>query len=249
MRSPLWLPLTLLSAALVALAACAAESASGASPADPSGGPSSGAGEPEGAASQPAQRPEREGFATLPQVPPGAQVATFAGGCFWCMESSFEPVDGILSVTSGYTGGHVDRPTYEQVSSRTTGHAEAIYVVFDPKRLSYEKLLEHFWVNVDPTTDDRQFCDSGDEYRPEIFVHDAAQRKAAEASRRHVVETFSGPVKVKITDATVFYPAETYHQDFYKKNPGRYLSYRYGCGRDARLKQLWGDKAGGGVKH
>jgi peptide-methionine (S)-S-oxide reductase len=196
-----------------------------------------------GAASQPASR---DAFAELPNVPPGAEEAIFAGGCFWCMESSFEEIDGVLAVTSGYIGGHVKRPTYMQVSSRSSGHAEAIHVVFDPKKISYDKLLWHFWRNVDPTTSERQFCDAGDEYRPEIFVLSDAQGKLAEASKQQVIKTktFTGDVMVKISKASRFWPAEVYHQDFYKKNPVRYWSYRRGCGRDARLRELWGPQAG-----
>jgi len=177
---------------------------------------------------------------------PGEAVATFAGGCFWCMEPPFEKLDGVNAVISGYTGGKEVNPTYEAVGSGRTGHAESIEVLYDPAMISYERLLEVYWHNVDPTTDDRQFCDHGRQYRPAIFWQDSTQLKLALASRKHVEETktFDEPIVVEITKATPFYPAEDYHQDFYKKDPARYYSYRAGCGRDRRLKQLWGDAAG-----
>jgi peptide-methionine (S)-S-oxide reductase len=184
--------------------------------------------------------------ATKLEVPPGDAVATFAGGCFWCMEGPFDHIPGVVATIVGYTGGKTADPTYPQVSSGQTGHAEAVAVVYDPKKVSYEKLLEVFWVNVDPTTSDRQFCDAGTQYRSEIFYHDEAQRRAAEASRAQVERTkkFKEPIVTKIESAGTFYPAEDYHQDFYIKNPVRYQLYRTGCGRDARLKELWGDRAG-----
>jgi len=178
-------------------------------------------------------------------VPPGDKVATFAGGCFWCMEQPFDHVPGVVATISGYTGGRTVNPTYEDVSSGRTGHAEAVDVVYDPRKVSYEKLLEVFWVNVDPTTKDRQFCDSGTQYTSAIFYHDEDQRRAAEASRAQVekTKTFREPIVTRIEMAGPFYPAEDYHQDFYLKNPVRYQLYRKGCGRDARLHELWGDKA------
>jgi len=188
--------------------------------------------------------------ALLPLAEGGAQSpalakATFAGGCFWCVEADFDKVDGVVSTTSGYIGGRTPNPTYEQVSSGSTGHTEAVEVVFDPRRVSYEKLLEVFWVNVDPTVSDRQFCDIGSQYRTGIFVHDETQRRAAEASKARLEKTkpFKAPIVTPIEPATAFYPAEQYHQDYYLKNPVRYRFYRSGCGRDARLKELWGDKA------
>lgn len=185
--------------------------------------------------------------AETPKIPPGAEVATFAGGCFWCMEADYDKVPGVIATISGYTGGTVANPTYEQVSSGTTGHAESVEVIFDPKKVSYEHLLAVFWVNVDPTVKDRQFCDTGNQYRTAIFWHDEAQRKAAEESKKKVEATkpFKAPIVTQIVKAGPFYPAEDYHQDFYRKNPVRYGFYRRGCGRDARLKELWGDKAGG----
>jgi peptide-methionine (S)-S-oxide reductase len=178
-------------------------------------------------------------------VPPGDKVATFAGGCFWCMEQPFDRLPGVVATISGYTGGRTVNPSYEDVSSGRTGHAEAVDVVYDPRKVSYEKLLEVFWVNVDPTTKDRQFCDVGTQYTSAIFYHDEEQRRAAEASRARVekAKTFKEPIVTRIEMAGPFYPAEDYHQDFYRKNPVRYQLYRKGCGRDARLHELWGDKA------
>jgi len=181
-------------------------------------------------------------IAKLPPTPPGAAVATFAGGCFWCMEQPFDKIDGVLATTSGYTGGTKQNPTYEQVSSGTTGHAEAVQVLYDPKKVSYEKLLDVFWHNIDPTVTDRQFCDVGNQYRTAIFAHNDAQRTAAEASKAAVEKSkpFKEPIVTPIVTATEFWPAEEYHQNYYQKNPIRYSYYRTGCGRDARLKQLWG---------
>ncbi|MGH9382089.1 MAG: peptide-methionine (S)-S-oxide reductase MsrA [Thermoanaerobaculia bacterium] len=173
--------------------------------------------------------------------------AVFAGGCFWCVEHAFDEVDGVLSTTSGYIGGRVARPTYKQVSAGGTGHAEAVKVVFDPSRVSYEELLYAFWRNVDPLAEGRQFCDVGDQYRAEIFYLDDEQRRLAEASKREleVSKRFDRPIAVAVTAATEFYPAEEYHQDYHQKNPIRYRFYRTGCGRDRRLQDVWGDEAGG----
>jgi len=183
--------------------------------------------------------------APAPAVPPGQAVAVFAGGCFWCMEPPFDKLPGVTATISGYIGGRTANPTYEQVSSGSTGHTEAVQVIYDPKQVSYEKLLEVFWVNIDPTVKDRQFCDSGNQYRTGIFYHDGAQRKAAEESKAALEKSkpFKEPLVTPIEMAGQFYPAEDYHQDYYKKNPVRYNFYRTGCGRDARLKELWGDKA------
>ena len=180
-----------------------------------------------------------------PPAAAGLAKATFAAGCFWCLESPFDKLDGVISTTSGYIGGKKVNPSYQEVSSGSTGHTEGVEVVFDPKKVTYEKLLEVFWLNVDPTDKSGQFCDRGSQYRPEIFAHDDAQKKAAEASREQVSKTkkFAQPVVVPITPASVFYAAEEYHQDYYKKNPLRYSYYRNGCGRDARLEQLWGKAA------
>ena len=169
--------------------------------------------------------------------------ATFAGGCFWCMVHPFDQLPGVISVTSGYTGGTRQKPTYEEVSSGGTGHAESVDVVYDPSKITYQKLLDVFWHNIDPLARDYQFCDHGTQYRSAIFVHDEAQRKAAEASKAEVQKRFKQPVVTEITPASTFWPAEAYHQDYYKKNPLRYNFYRTSCGRDARLKQLWGAAA------
>jgi peptide-methionine (S)-S-oxide reductase len=189
------------------------------------------------------------GASVLSLAAPPQQRATaiFAGGCFWCEETAFEGLPGVLSVTSGYTGGQVKNPTYEQVSSGVTGHAESVEVAYDPGKTSYERLLEVFWHNVDPFQRDGQFCDHGTQYRSAIFYKDESQRKAAEESKRKLEEQprFKGKIVTVIVPASTFYPAEEYHQDFYKKDPVRYQSYRRGCGRDARLKEIWGDAAGG----
>ena len=171
--------------------------------------------------------------------------AVFAGGCFWCVEADFDKVGGVLSTTSGYTGGNVPNPTYEQVSGKHTGHAEAVEIVFDPKKVTYERLVEHFWRTIDPTTKDRQFCDAGSPYRTAIYAQDAAQLKAAQASKVALekAKPFKEPVVTEIVMGGPFYPAEEYHQDYYKKNPVRYNYYRLSCGRDARLKELWGSQA------
>ena len=170
------------------------------------------------------------------------ELATFAGGCFWCMEPPFDKLDGVISTTSGYTGGHKANPTYKQVSAGSTGHTEAIQIEYDPTKVSYEKLLAVFWKNIDPTTADRQFCDHGSQYRSGIFYHDESQKNAAEKSLQELQQTkpFDDPIVTEITAATVFYPAEEYHQDYYRKNPLRYKYYRYACGRDQRLEKLWG---------
>jgi peptide-methionine (S)-S-oxide reductase len=176
--------------------------------------------------------------------------ATFAGGCFWCMEGPFEKLPGVKSVTSGYTGGQKKDPTYQEVSAGTTGHAEAVQILYDPAQVSYERLLEVFWRNIDPLQPNAQFCDHGSQYRSAIYVHDDAQRQAAEASKAALQSSgkLRGTIVTEIVPASVFYPAEEYHQDYYKKNPLRYHTYRMGCGRDRRLKELWGDQAGGGAK-
>lgn len=185
------------------------------------------------------------GFAA-PSVAQTATVrATFAGGCFWCVEADFDKVPGVISTVSGYTGGSVANPTYRQVAGKQTGHAEAVEVTYDPAKVSYEKLLEHFWRHIDPTVRDRQFCDIGSPYRTAIFTHDAAQAQAARASREALEKTkpFKEPIVTDIVPAGAFYPAEEYHQDYYLKNPLRYRYYRSTCGRDARLQQLWGSSA------
>jgi len=180
--------------------------------------------------------------ATKPAATGTYAKATFAGGCFWCMQHPFDELDGVISTTAGYTGGKAANPTYEQVSSGATGHAESVQVVYDPKKVSYEKLLDVFWHNIDPTVKNQQFCDVGSQYRTAIFYHDDEQKRLAEASRAALEKSkpFKAAIVTEITRATEFYPAEEYHQDYYLKNPLRYKFYRNGCGRDARLQQLWG---------
>jgi peptide-methionine (S)-S-oxide reductase len=177
-----------------------------------------------------------------PVAPAGMELATFAGGCFWCVEADFDKVPGVVSTTSGYTGGQTVNPTYEQVAAKLTGHAEVVQIVFDPARVSYERLLDVYWRSIDPTTVDRQFCDSGSPYRTAIYTHGAAQAAAAQASLSKLSQTkpFAAPIVTRIETAGAFYAAEDYHQDYYKKNPVRYGYYRNSCGRDARLAQLWG---------
>jgi len=184
--------------------------------------------------------------ASFAQTPPTTARAIFAGGCFWCVEADFDKVEGVISTTSGYTGGNVPNPTYEQVSSKRTGHAEAVEVVFDPRKVSYEQLVEHFWHTIDPTTKNQQFCDVGSPYRTAIFALDAEQLRIAQASKARLEKTkpFKDPIVTDIVMAGPFYPAEDYHQNYYQQNPLRYTYYRTGCGRDARLKQLWGELAG-----
>jgi peptide-methionine (S)-S-oxide reductase len=183
--------------------------------------------------------------ARLPVVTQTTELATFAGGCFWCMEPPFDSLKGVISTTSGYAGGQEKNPTYEEVSEGKTGHAESVQIEFDPTKVSYRTLLEVYWVNTDPTTADRQFCDWGNQYRPAIFYHNNEQKKIAEESRKTLNEnrTVKGQIVTEIVPLTRFYPAEEYHQDFYKKNPSRYYSYRKGCGRDKRLQELWGGNA------
>jgi len=176
----------------------------------------------------------------------GLEKAVFAGGCFWCMEAPFDQLPGVVSVTSGYTGGTRRNPTYKEVSAGGTGHAEAVQVVYDPAGISYQDLLGVFWHNIDPTVTDRQFCDSGHQYRAAIFYSGEAQHKAALQSKAALEKSrpFREPVVTEIVPASEFYPAEEYHQHYYKKNPLRYSYYRSGCGRDKRLKELWGAAAG-----
>ena len=173
------------------------------------------------------------------------EVATFAGGCFWCMEEAFDEVHGVVSTTSGYTGGRLENPTYEQVSAGGTGHFEAVLVVFDPKVVGYADLLRTFWHNVDPTQAEGQFCDHGHQYRSAIFWKDETQHRLAEESKRALEAStrFKRPIVTEIVRFTAFYPAEEYHQDYYKKNPEHYYAYRTGCGRDRRLQEIWGSEA------
>jgi len=189
---------------------------------------------------------EAQVAASQPVSPSGeTAVATFAGGCFWCMEAPFDRLPGVLSTTSGYTAGHTENPSYEEVSSGATGHTEAVEILYDPEQVSYGELLDVFWHNIDPVTPNAQFCDHGSQYRSGIYTHDAAQRAAAEASRKALDASGRLPAKVvtEIEPVGPFYAAEDYHQDYYEKNPIRYKYYRRGCGRDARLAELWGSAA------
>jgi peptide-methionine (S)-S-oxide reductase len=189
------------------------------------------------------------GLALLTSVTANAQTtakALFAGGCFWCVESDFDKIPGVLSTTSGYSGGKTANPTYEQVSSHTTGHAEVVEVLYDPSKVSYQRLVEYFWHTIDPTVKDQQFCDHGTPYRSAIFAQNAEQLKVAQESRAALEKSkpFKEAIVTEIALASPFYPAEEYHQDYYKKNPLRYKYYRSSCGRDARVQQLWGPLAG-----
>lgn len=171
----------------------------------------------------------------------GLATATFAGGCFWCLEPPFDELPGVLSTTSGYTGGDKENPTYEEVSAGGTGHAEAVEIRYDPTRIDYGRLLDVFWRNIDPVDSQGQFCDRGDQYRSAIFYHTEEQRRLAEESKAALVNSgrFKQPVATRITPAGRFYPAEEYHQDYYRKNPVRYKFYRFNCGRDQRLREIW----------
>ncbi len=173
--------------------------------------------------------------------------ATFGGGCFWCMEPPYDEIEGVLETTAGFMGGQVPNPSYQDVVAGGTGHVEVVQVEYDPTRVSYEKLLHVFWRNHDPLTDNRQFCDPGSMYRPVIFAHGRQQERMARASRDALAESgrFDAPIVTAIEPAGDFWPAEEYHQDYYLKNPVRYRYYRFNCGRDQRLKQLWGVEAGG----
>ena len=191
---------------------------------------------------------QRSGAQSAPAVTPqpatGQEVATFAGGCFWCVEADFDKIDGVIHTTSGFMGGHTKSPTYRQVVTNTTGHLEVVQVIFDPKKVSYEKLLSAFWRSVDPYDDGGQFCDRGDSYRTAVFTHTDEQKRIADASKAELDK--NGPLKkplvTRILPASEFTAAEEYHQDFYKKDPGRYFPYRIGCGRDQRIEQVWGKK-------
>ena len=177
---------------------------------------------------------------------PRQATAIFGGGCFWCVEADFDKVPGVLSTTSGYIGGSVPNPTYEQVSAGGTGHAEVVRVVYDSSKVSYRDLLAFFWRNIDPLTANAQFCDRGSQYRSAIFYLDEEQRRLAEASKAEMVQRFKPrPVFTEIAPAMEFYPAEDYHQDYYRKNELKYKFYRWSCGRDARLEEVWGADAGG----
>src|SRR5262245_37965656 len=203
---------------------------------------------PAAPAAAPATPPTSKGSASVPPpklkeaAPSVLEKAVFAGGCFWCMEAAFDGIEGVVAATSGYSGGHTENPTYEEVSSGQTGHAESVQVLFDPRRISYEKLLDIYCHNIDPTTPYGQFCDIGSQYRPVIFTANDAQTRLAEASKRKIEETktFTAPIAVEIESFKAFYPAEEHHQNFCEKSPVNYKAYRLGCGRDARLEEIWG---------
>ena len=178
------------------------------------------------------------------QAAPALASAVFAGGCFWCTEADFDKIPGVVSTTSGYTGGRVANPTYEQVSGGGTGHIEAVKIVYDPAKVSYAKLVARFFRTIDPLDGGGQFCDRGGEYRSAIFVANAGQRQVAEATKKRAAALLGKPIATLVLPAATFYPAETYHQDYYKKNPVPYRYYRYRCGRDARLAEIWGKAAG-----
>lgn len=175
--------------------------------------------------------------------PENTAKAMFAAGCFWCIEPTFDNIDGVLETVVGYSGGHTKNPTYHEVGTGTTGHTESILVIYDPQKVTYAKLLEQFWFNVDPFDGDGQFVDRGPQYRPAIFYFDEAQRKLAQQTAAEVEKEKGQKVKVEITEASAFYPAEDYHQEYYEKNPTRYKFYRFGSGRDNRLKAIWGEDA------
>ena len=168
------------------------------------------------------------------------RVAYVAGGCFWCVESDFEKLPGVLGVVSGYVGGKEENPTYEQVSAHATGHAEAVEISYDPDKVSYAQLIDHFWHHIDPLTKDAQFCDEGTQYRSAIFYRDEAEKTEALASKARLEKQLGKTFVTEISAASRFWPAEGYHQDYYKKNPARYRVYRWNCGRDARVREVWG---------
>jgi len=219
---------------LLALSACASGAAT-----DPAvGAPTAAPTAPDTTTST---APADGGVYAAPPIAEGQAQAVFAGGCFWCMETAYEGMDGVLEVLSGYTGGAEDSPTYRQVANHMTSHYEAVQVIYDPTKTDYEALLDIFWHNVDPTQANGQFCDKGDQYRTAIFTSDAAEIAAAEQTRERSAKVLSETIVTEILPSATFWVAEEYHQDFYKKSPGRYYSYRTGCGRDKRLEQLWGE--------
>lgn len=185
--------------------------------------------------------PDPNAPAALPPVGPNQAAAVFAGGCFWCMETDFDGLEGVVATTSGYAGGHLANPTYLDVTSETTGHQEAVRVVYDTTKLTYDQVLHYYWRHVDPTDDGGQFCDRGDSYRPVIFYADDKQKAAADASKAALEKSgvLGKPVVVPVQKLDTFWPAENYHQDFHEENPGRYLPYRMGCGRDATVARVW----------
>ena len=187
----------------------------------------------------------QEGDSGMPSNPAVFKTAIFAGGCFWCMEHPFDALDGVTDVQSGFAGGHIDDPTYKQVSAGGTGHREVVQVTYNPAVIGFDKLLETYWRNIDPFDTGGQFCDQGDQYTAAIFVGDEGERVAAEVSKTAMEKRFGEKIVTAIVPAAKFYPAEEYHQDYYLKNPWRYKYYRGGCGRDKRLHEIWGDEAGG----
>lgn len=196
-----------------------------------------------GTATAPSTAVAGEPAKTAAQPAEGLEIATFGSGCFWCTESDFDKVPGVVSTISGYMGGTTKNPTYKSVSSGTTGHAEVLQVTYDPEKVSYEQLLNHYWHTTDIVDGGGQFCDRGSQYRPVIFTHTPEQKRLAKEGKAAIDESkrFDKPVAVGIADAGPFTPAEDYHQDYYKKHPYRYSYYRFGCGRDRRIKQLWGE--------
>ncbi len=177
------------------------------------------------------------------ETPPAKASALFAGGCFWCIEADFEKLPGVIEVESGYTGGQTQNPSYEALSAGKTGHAEAVRVIYDPTKVSYPQLVEYFWRHIDPTVKDQQFCDVGSQYRSGIYWQNEGERKAAEASRDALLKSERFPeIYTEVLPASTFWPAEEYHQNYYKKNPIRYAFFRSGCGRDAHIQQVWGEK-------
>lgn len=190
-------------------------------------------------------RAEDEARSPAPKPAEGQAVATFAGGCFWCVEADFDKLDGVVATTSGFMGGKTPNPTYKQVTYGDTGHLEVVQVIFDPKKVSYQRLVDYFFRHIDPYDAGGQFCDRGESYKTAIFVQDAEQRKIAEAAKQRLEKNgpLKQPIATQVRDAGPFTPAEDYHQDYYKKNPIRYAYYRNGCGRDARVEAIWGKKA------
>jgi len=176
-------------------------------------------------------------------VTEGLETAYFAGGCFWCMESDFEKLEGVQEVISGYAGGDVENPTYEQVSSGTTGHRESVKILYDPNIITYEKLIEHFWLNVDPLDGEGQFCDKGFQYTSAIFYQNDNEMMIADETKMKVMKIMGGPIYTEVLELDVFYPAEEYHQDYHNKKPVKYKTYRTLCRRDNRLEEVWKDKS------
>jgi peptide-methionine (S)-S-oxide reductase len=185
------------------------------------------------------------GYAQTKNPDPGLAKATFSGGCFWCMQPAFDGLPGVLSTQAGYTGGHKQNPTYEEVSTGTTGHAESVQVTYDPKKITYRKLLDVFWHSIDPTVRDQQFCDTGNQYRTAIWYSTPEEKREADQSKAELEKNkpFKEPIVTEITALSTFYPAEDYHQQYCQTHKVAYGLYRYNCGRDQRLRELWGAAA------